>query len=151
MKITYKSVSFIAVLITAVVLFQYLIQPSGELSEFDSEQDGVIKMGKGLLVVKNVSAEEAQWRKVNLCIDGIKYKHIPIGRLGPILHYKEDGKYQSCSQESYPASGSLFYRVCDEGKLFYQFSNTRAGAVVEAVNLDGTQRSCTIDKPAKPI
>lgn len=111
----------------------------------------MIKMGKGLLVVKNVSAEEAQWLKVSLCIDGIKYKHIPIGRLGPILHYKEDGKYQSCSQESYPASGHLFYRVCDEGKLYYQFRNTRAGAVVEAVNLDGTQRSCTIDKSAKPI
>lgn len=99
-------------------------------------------MPTSVKISRNLSAKEAGWSPKELCIEGVKYRFIPVGRMGAIMHLTENGAHQRCSSEVYPRAGNMFYKMCENGKLYYQFRNIRAGAIVEAVNLDGSQRDC---------
>ncbi len=131
------NVSAIAGLFVGTYLISGLIQE--DPAQTHDEQH---KMPASVKITRNLSAKEAGWSPKELCIEGVKYRFIPVGRMGSIMHLKENGAHQRCSSEVYPSAGNMFYKVCENGKLYYHFQNLRAGAIVEAVNLDGSQKDC---------
>lgn len=141
-----KKTTAILFVISLVCLTVYYMSPLSEPEISDADiANGNYVINKPL-AIKNITSKEAGWRPKKLCVDGINYKYIPKTTLGAVLHYKEDGMHQSCSIETYPHN-IILYRVCDAGKLFYQFQNLRGIEVIEAVKLDGTQRTCLNKKP----
>jgi len=126
-------VGLILVLFFSIVVF---------VEEPKSNQAEVNDMPDSLLVFREVTPKEAGWRYQNLCIEKVRYRFIGAGRLGSILHFKENGQHQSCEIEAYPPRGKVFYKVCESGKMFYQFMGRQASTIIDAVNLDGTNKTC---------